>query len=333
MKAVRIHENGGPEVLRYEEVPEPEIGAGQVRVRVEAAGLNYIDVYFREGRYPSSLPFTLGLEGAGTIEAVGDGVRDLTVGDRVAWAGVLGSCAELCAVPAERAVPVPSGVDTSAAAAAMLQGMTAHYLACSTWPLRKGETCLVHAAAGGVGLLLCQVATMQGARVIGTCSTGAKAELARKAGADEVILYTKEDFAEAVKRLTGGAGVEVVYDSVGRTTFEKSLDCLKPRGMLVLYGQSSGPVESLDPQILNWKGSLFLTRPSLAHYTASREELRERAGAILGWMREGRLDVRIDREIPLEQAADAHRALEGRETTGKVLLLPATQTVHRTVRG
>lgn len=333
MKAIRIHENGGPEVLRYEDAPEPRAGAGQVLVRVEAAGLNYIDVYFREGRYPSGLPLTLGLEGAGTVEDVGSDVAGLSVGDRVAWAGVPGSYAELCTVPAERAVPVPGEVDTSAAAAAMLQGMTAHYLASSTWPLRKGETCLVHAAAGGVGLLLCQVAAMHGARVIATCSTREKAELARKAGADEVLLYTTEDFAEGVKRLTGGTGVEVVYDSVGRTTFEKSLDCLKPRGLLALYGQSSGPVESFDPQILNWKGSLFLTRPSLAHYTTSREELLERSGDVLRWMAEGKLDVRIDREIPLERAADAHRALEGRETSGKVLLVPRAKTVHRTVRG
>lgn len=322
MKAVRVHAPGGPEVLRYEDVPEPTPRAGEALVRVEAAGVNYIDVYYRTGLYKAELPFTLGLEAGGVVTAVGPGVTEVRVGDRVAYTGVPGAYAEYAVVPAARLVVLPEGVTTRQGAAAMLQGMTAHYLACTTYPLKPGDVCLVHAAAGGVGLLLCQIAKMRGARVIGTVSTEAKAALAREAGADDVILYTEQDFETEVKRLTGGAGVHVVYDSVGRTTWEKSLNCLRPRGMMVLYGQSSGPVGSLDPQILNQKGSLFLTRPSLFHYVATREELLQRAGEVLGWIRDGKLRLRMEFQFPLKDAAEAHRALEGRRTTGKILLLP-----------
>jgi NADPH2:quinone reductase len=322
MKAVRVHAPGGPEVLRYEDVPEPTPKAGEALVKVEAAGVNYIDVYYRAGLYKAELPFTLGLEAGGVVTAVGPGVSEVRVGDRVAYTGVPGAYAEYAAVPAARLVVLPEGVTTRQGAAAMLQGMTAHYLACTTYPLKPGDVCLVHAAAGGVGLLLCQMAKMRGARVIGTVSTQAKAALAREAGADDVILYTEQDFEAEVKRLTGGAGVHVVYDSVGRTTWEKSLNCLRPRGMMVLYGQSSGPVGPMDPQILNQKGSLFLTRPSLFHYVATREELLQRAGEVLNWIRDGKLRLRMEFQFPLKEAAEAHRALEGRRTTGKILLLP-----------
>jgi NADPH2:quinone reductase len=291
-------------------------------VKIEAAGVNFIDVYQRTGLYKLSLPATLGQEGAGVVSAVGEGVTAVRVGERVAYTGILGAYAEYAVVPAERLVAVPEGVSTRQAAAAMLQGMTAHYLATSTWALGAGHTCLVHAAAGGVGLLLCQIAKMRGARVIGTTSTEEKAALAREAGADEVILYTRQDFEEETKRLTGFRGVHVIYDSVGKTTFLKGLNCLVPRGMMVLFGQSSGPVDPIDPQILSQRGSLFLTRPTLAHYVLTRPDLLARAGEVLGWIRAGRLKLRIDREYPLAQAADAHRALEGRETKGKVLLIP-----------
>jgi NADPH:quinone reductase len=321
MKAIRVHQNGGPEVLRYEEIADPTPGPGEAVVRVEAAGVNFIDVYHRTGLYKIAPPFTLGQEGAGTVERVGEGVAELAPGDRVAWTGVLGSYAEKVLAPAAKLVRLPEGVTARQGAAAMLQGMTAHYLACSTYPLKVGDTCLVHAAAGGVGLLLCQIGKLRGARVLGT-SSAEKAELARAAGADEVILYTEKDFADEVKRLTGGKGVQVIYDGVGRTTFEKGLNCLALRGMMVLFGQSSGPVPPIDPGILNTKGSLFLTRPSLFHYIARREELAERAGDILGWIRDGKLKLRTEFEFPLEQAAEAQRALEGRKTTGKVLLLP-----------
>lgn len=323
MKAIRVHDLGGPEVLRYEEVPVPAPGPGQALVRVEAAGLNFIDVYERTGLYPVELPRTLGVEAAGVVTAVGPEVTGLAPGDRVAYTGVAGADAEYAAVPAERLVPLPAGVSTRQAAAVILQGMTAHYLASSTYALRAGDTCLVHAAAGGLGLLLCQIAKRRGARVIGTVSTEAKAALARAAGADEIILYTEQDFELEVKRLTGGAGLQVVYDSVGKTTFLKGLNCLVRRGMMVLCGQSSGPVEPIDPQLLNRKGSLFLTRPSLFHYMASREELLARAREVLTWVVDGTLTVRIDREYPLAEAAAAHRALEARHTTGKVLLIPA----------
>ncbi len=322
MKAVRIHKPGGPEALTYEDVPEPTPKAGEAVVKVEAAGVNYIDIYQRSGQYKLELPITLGLEAGGTVTAVGPGVTEVKVGDKVAYTGVPGAYAQYAAVPAQRLVVLPQGVSTRQGAAAMLQGMTAHYLGCSTHPLKSGDTALVHAAAGGVGLLLCQIARMRGARVVGTVSTDEKAKLAREAGADQVILYTKQDFEVEVKRITGGKGLQVVYDSVGKTTFDKGFNCLAPRGMMVLYGQSSGPIGAFDLQILNQKGSLFLTRPSLGHYTATREELLQRAGEVLGWIRDGKLRLRTEFEFPLKDAAEAHRALEGRKTTGKVLLIP-----------
>ncbi len=323
MKAIRVHQLGGPEVLKLEEIPDPQPGPGEAVVRVEAAGVNFIDVYHRTGLYKvASLPFTLGQEGAGTVESVGAGVAEVAAGDRVAWTIVQGAYAEKALVPVAKLVPLPKGVSARQGAAAMLQGMTAHYLACSTYPLKAGDTCLVHAAAGGVGLLLCQIARLRGARVLGTTSSEEKAALAREAGADEVILYTEKDFAVEVKRLTGGKGVEVIYDSVGKTTFEKGLDCLVPRGMMVTFGQSSGKIPPFDPAILNVKGSLFLTRPSLGHYIATREELLARAGDVLGWIRDGKLQLRTEHDFPLADAADAQRALEGRKTTGKVLLIP-----------
>jgi NADPH2:quinone reductase len=322
MKAVRIHTPGGPEVMRYEDAPEPTPKAGEAVVKVEAAGLNYIDVYFRSGQYKAELPLTIGMEAGGTIRAVGSGVTDVKVGDKVAYTGVPGAYAEYAVVPAARLVALPAGITPKQGAAAMLQGMTAHYLACSTYPLKSGDSCLVHAAAGGVGLLLCQIAKMRGARVIGTVSTEAKAKLAREAGAADVILYTQQDFEAEVKRLTDGKGVDVVYDSVGKTTFDKGFSCLRPRGLMALYGQSSGPVGPFDLQVLNAKGSLFVTRPSLNHHVATREELVQRAGEVLGWIRDGKLTLRTELQFPLKDAAEAHRALEGRQTTGKVLLIP-----------
>ena len=322
MKAIRMHATGGTEVLRVEDVPVPAPGAGQVVIRVEAAGVNFADVYQRKGLYPAPLPFTLGREAAGVVERVAEGVTTCRVGDRVASENVAGGYAEYAVAAADRVVPIPDGVSSKVAAAVILQGITAHYLAISTYPLRSGDTCLIHAAAGGVGLLLCQIARRLGARVIGTVSTEEKARLAREAGAHEVILYNDEDFQEATKRITGGAGVQVVYDSVGRTTFLKGLDCLVPRGMMVLYGQSSGPVAPLDPQLLNQKGSLFLTRPTIAHYLRTRAELLSRSDDLFGWIADGSLSVRIGRELPLDRAAEAHAELEGRRTTGKVLLIP-----------
>jgi NADPH2:quinone reductase len=293
-----------------------------VLVAIEAVGVNFIEVYQRTGLYPVALPATPGSEAAGTVVAVGPGATEFRAGDRVAWQGGSGAYAERAAVPLDRLVRLPDGISTKQGAAAMLQGMTAHYLACSTFPLKPGDTCLVHAAAGGVGLLLCQVAKRRGARVIGTVSTPEKAALARAAGAGEVILYVEQDFETEVKRLTGGGGVQVVYDSVGRTTFERSLRCLAPRGTMVLYGQSSGPVGAFDPQVLNQRGSIFLTRPVLGHYTATRAELLARANEVLGWVRDGTLQLRIEREFPLSQASEAHRQLQGRATTGKLLLIP-----------
>jgi len=322
MRAVRLHEPGGAEAMRYETVPIPRPGEGQALVRVGAAGVNFIDVYKRTGLYKIPLPATLGEEGAGTVEAVGDGVSEVRVGDRVAWAGSMGSYAEYAAIPAAKLVPLPPDVDAARGAAIMLQGITAHYLATSTYPLREGDRCLVHAAAGGVGLLLVQIAKRRGAYVIGTAGSDEKAALARRAGADEVIVYTRQDFVEETRRITGGQGVQVVYDSVGKTTFLPGLDLLVTRGMMVLFGQSSGPVDPLDPQLLNQKGGLFLTRPSLWHYTATRDELLWRAGELLEWAAKGELEVRVGAEYPLAEAAEAHRALEGRRTTGKVLLLP-----------
>lgn len=322
MKAVRVHSFGGPEVLSYEEVPLPEPGPGEARVKVEAAGVNFIDIYHRTGQYRGQLPLTLGMEAAGVVDAIGAGVTEVQPGDRVAYAMQQGSYAEYAIVPAWKLVPVPDAIDLRSAAAVMLQGMTAHYLTHSTYPLQPGDTVLVHAAAGGVGLLLVQLAKRRGARVIGTVSTEEKARLAREMGADEVILYTQADFETEVRRLTDGRGVDVVYDSVGRATFDKSLNCLRPRGYLVLYGQSSGAVPPFDPQVLNAKGSLFLTRPSLGHYAATREELLERANELFQWMIAGELTVRIDQTYPLAEATAAHQYMEGRQTKGKVLLIP-----------
>jgi NADPH:quinone reductase len=322
MKVIRIHEYGGPEVMGLEELPTPGPGPGQILVRVAAAGVNYIDTYQRSGQYKVSLPYAMGLEGAGEVEQIGAGVSGWEAGQRVAWTNVPASYATHALVPADKAVPVPPGLDPRLAAAVMLQGMTAHYLAHTTWPLKPGDTCLVHAGAGGVGLLLTQMAKRAGARVLTTVSTEEKARLSREAGADEVILYTREDFGEAVRRLTGGQGVQVVYDSVGRDTFDKGLGCLVPRGLMVLYGQSSGAVAPFDPQVLSARGSLFLTRPTLGHYTLTREELLKRAGECFARMASGALKVRIGAEFALAEAARAHEELQGRRTTGKVLLIP-----------
>jgi len=324
MQAVRVHQFGGPETLVYEEVPAPEAGPGQAVVRIEAAGLNFIDVYHRTGFYklPTPPPFILGQEAAGTVTATGEGVSEVAAGDRVAYAGMQGAYAEQAAVPAARLVKLPAGVSARQGAAIMLQGMTAHYLATSTWPLRPGDVCLVHAAAGGVGQLLCQIAKLRGARVLATVSTDEKAELARKSGADEVFRYTRQDFEAEVKRATGGRGVQVVYDGVGRSTFDKSLACLAPRGLMALFGQSSGAVPPIDPGRLATAGSLYLTRPTMGHYVATREELTARAADLFGWLAQGSLEVRIGAEIPLRNAAEAHRSLEARQTTGKALLIP-----------
>jgi NADPH2:quinone reductase len=322
MKAIRVNAPGGPEVLHYEDVADPTPKAGEATVKVDAAGLNYIDVYQRSGQYKLNLPLTLGLEAGGTVTAVGPNVTEVRVGDKVAYTGVAGAYAQYAAVPAARLVTLPAGLSTRQGAAAMLQGLTAHYLACSTYPLKSGDTCLVHAAAGGVGLLLCQIAKMRGARVIGTVSTEEKSKLARDAGASDVILYTKQDFEAEVKRLTDGKGLQVVYDSVGQTTFDKGFNCLAPRGMMALYGQSSGPIGPFDLGVLNAKGSLFVTRPSLNHHIITRAELLERSNELLGWIRDGKLKLRTEFEFPLKDAAEAHRALEGRKTTGMVLLIP-----------
>ena len=322
MKAIRVHDHGGPDVLRLDTVADPVPGPGEALVRLESIGVNFIDVYFRKGMYPTAVPFTPGSEGAGVVVAIGDAVTDVAVGDRVASQNFTGAYAELALARADRLVPLPDGLSARDGAAAMLQGMTAHYLAASTHTLQAGDCCLVHAAAGGVGLLLCQIARRHGAFVIGTVSTDEKAALARDAGANETILYTRQDFVAEVRRITGGVGVQVVYDSVGATTFLKGLDCLAPRGMMALFGQSSGAVDPIDPQLLNRKGSLYLTRPTLANYVATTAELRWRAGEVLGWIRDGSLRLRIDREVPIERAADAHRALEARQTMGKVLLRP-----------
>jgi NADPH2:quinone reductase len=322
VKVIRVHRHGGPDVLQLEEAEVPGPGPGQALLRVEAVGVNFVEIYQRTGLYKVPLPFTAGAEAAGIVEAVGPGVTTVRAGDRVATLNALGAYAERALVQAERLVPIPAGVTTRQAAAVLLQGVTAQYLTTSTFPLARGQTCLVHAAAGGVGLLLCQMARRIGARVIATVSTEEKAALARAAGAEEVILYTQADFEVEVKRLTDRSGVQVAYDSVGRTTFAKSLNCLAPRGMMVLFGQSSGPVEPFELQTLAQKGSLFLTRPTIHHYTASRAELVERAGQVLGWVASGALAVRIAHEFPLAQAGEAQAALEGRHTTGKVLLLP-----------
>lgn len=306
--------------MQVVDLPTPEPGAGHALVKLAASGVNFIDVYFRIGLYKTDLPVTLGSEGAGTVERVGDGVTDVGPGDRVAYAMARGSYAEYAVVPAAQLVKIPAHLDFVTAAAAMLQGMTAHYLTHSTYPLKEGSSCLVHAAAGGVGGLIVQMAKMRGARAFGTVSTEEKAAIAREHGVDEAILYTQQDFEAEVKRLTDGKGVDVVYDSVGKTTFEKSLNSLRPRGLLALFGQSSGPVPPFDPSILNAKGSLYLTRPSLAHYVANRSELLWRAGNVLEWIDSGKLKLRVDRTYPLADAPQAHRDLEGRKTAGKLVL-------------
>lgn len=322
MKAVRVHRYGAHEALQLDNIPLPEPGPGEARVKLAAAGVNFIDVYHRIGLYKLDTPFTLGTEGAGVVDAVGDGVDEIKPGHRVAFAMHQGTYAEYAVVPAHKLVPVPEAVDLATAAAVMLQGLTAHYLTHSTFPLEPGHDVLIHAAAGGTGLLLVQLAKQRGARVIGTVSTAEKAQRARNAGADEIIRYTEQDFVTETRRLTDGQGVHVVYDSVGQATFNGSLDCLRPRGYMVLFGQSSGPVPPLDPQVLNRKGSLFLTRPSLAHYTQDRDELLGRARDVFGAIEDGNLKARIDRTLPLSEAAEAHRALESRQTSGKVLLIP-----------
>jgi NADPH2:quinone reductase len=322
VRAIRVHRYGGPEVLEYEEVPVPDPGPGEALVHIAASGVNFIDVYHRQGRYPTPLPFTPGTEAAGVVEKVGPDVREVAAGARVAYAMQLGSYARYAVVPERLLVTVPPGVDDRSAAAAMLQGMTAHYLTRSTYPIRSGDTVLVHAAAGGMGLLLCQLAKRAGARVIGTVSTEEKAALARGAGADETILYSRADFEAETRRLTNGRGVDVVYDGVGRTTFEKSLGSLRTRGTMVLYGAASGPVPPVDLQILNAKGSLYVTRPTLGHYTADRAELISRAGDVLRWVADGELRLTIGGTYPLADAARAHHDLEGRASVGKLLLLP-----------
>jgi len=322
MRAIQIHETGGPEVLHLVDLPIPAPGPGQVLMRVEATGVNFIETYFRSGVYKSSLPLIPGSEAAGTVEELGPGVKGFSAGDAVVSISVLGSYAEYALVPAAQLIKVPSKLAPEQAAAAMLQGMTAHYLCTSTFSLKKGDTALVHAGAGGVGRLLIQMATHIGARVLATVSTAAKAELAREAGASEVILYTEQDFEEETRRLTNNKGVDVVYDSVGKTTFDQSLKCVRPRGMVVLFGGSSGPVPPFDLMQLSSRGSLFVTRPTLWHYVATRAELEQRAGDVLGWVAKGRLKLRMEHLYPLAEAAQAHADLEGRRTTGKILLEP-----------
>jgi NADPH2:quinone reductase len=321
MKAVIVQETGGPEKMQYTDVPDPMPPAGQAVIKIEATGVNFIDVYFRTGLYKSDKPVLLGMEAAGIVQSVGAEVTEVAPGDRVAYAMARGSYAEYAAVPASQLVKVPEGMDLKVAAASMLQGMTAHYLTHSTFGLKTDHTALVHAAAGGTGLLVVQIAKLLGARVYGTVSTEQKAQAAKEAGCDESIIYTQQDFEAEVKRLAPG-GVDVVYDSVGATTFLKSLNCLRPRGMMVAFGQSSGAVQPVDPLVLSQRGSLFLTRPTLANYTSTRDELQWRAGDILGWIATGKVKVRIDRTYPLSEAAHAHRDLEGRKTSGKILLIP-----------
>ena len=321
MKAIQVSQTGGPEVLTLVDVPVPTIKSNEALVELKASGVNFIDVYFREGRYPSPLPFINGQEGAGVVKEVGAEVTDLKPGDRVAYTSSLGSYAEFAAVPAARLVKIPDSLGFEDAAAAMLQGMTAHYLLHSSYKLQSGETALIHAAAGGVGLLLVQLAKKIGARVTATAGTEEKAQLAREAGADDCILYTQADFEAETKRLTDGKGVHVVYDGVGKDTFDKDLEVLRPRGYLVLFGGSSGAVPPFDLIKLSQKGSLFITRPTLAHYTATRDELEWRAGDILGWIARGELKLRIHKSYPLAEAEQAHRDLEGRKTTGKLLLV------------
>ncbi|HEV7704996.1 MAG TPA: quinone oxidoreductase [Gemmatimonadaceae bacterium] len=320
MRAIQIKRYGGPEVLEYGELPDPAPAAGEALVRVRVAGVNFTDVYQRAGTYPGPLPFIPGVEGVGIVEKLGSGVTEVKVGDRVGWVMIKGGYAELVALPAKRLVPIPASVDDRTAAAILLQGMTAHFLSTDCYRVQKGEWILIHAAAGGVGLLLTQLAHRIGARIIGTTSTEEKAALAREAGADEIVLYTKDDFQEAARRITGGEGVSVVYDSVGKTTFLKSLDSLRPRGYMVLFGGSSGPAPTIDPMILNPKGSLFLTRPTLGNYVSSRDELMRRASDIFEWVSKGELTVRAEHDYPLAEAAQAQADMEARKTTGKILL-------------
>jgi NADPH2:quinone reductase len=322
MKAIQIREIGGPEVLELVELPIPAPGPGQVLIRVEAIGVNFIEIYFRKGQYKATLPLVPGSEAAGTVEELGPGVNRFKAGDAVASVGVLGSYAEYALVPAAQLVKVPNGISPEHAAAALLQGMTAHYLAYATYPLKAGDTALIHAGAGGVGLLLTQMAARIGARVITTVSSADKADLSREAGASDVILYTDQDFVSEVKRLTNGKGVDVVYDSVGKTTFDGSLNCLHPRGLLALFGGSSGAVPPFDLIQLSAKGSLFVTRPSLWHYVATREELECRANAVLGWVADGSLTLRKEHLYALDEAGQAHSDMENRKTTGKILLEP-----------
>jgi NADPH2:quinone reductase len=322
MKAIQVSQVGGPEVLKLVDVPVPDPKPNEALVQIEAAGVNFIDVYFREGRYPAPLPFINGQEGAGLVVAVGPDVKTLRLGDRVAYTGSLGSYAEYAAVPAERLIKIPDELDFNQAAAAMLQGMTAHYLSHSTYPIKNGDTVLIHAAAGGVGLLLVQMAKHLGARVIGTAGSPAKAQLARDAGADEVIVYAEQDFETETQRLTEGKGVRVVYDGVGKDTFAKDLNVLSPRSYLVLFGGASGAVPPFDLLELTKHGSLFVTRPSLQHYVATREELEQRANDVLQMIVRGDLKLRIHKIYPLEDVRQAHYDLEGRKTTGKLLLIP-----------
>jgi NADPH2:quinone reductase len=322
MKAIQVKQVGGPEALEVVELPLPQPKANEAVVKLSASGVNFIDVYFREGRYKAPLPFVPGQEGAGTVTEVGAEVKSVKTGDRVAWCGLLGTYAEYAAVAAERLVAIPQGVSDQEAAAAMLQGMTAHYLAYDTYPLKKGETALIHAAAGGVGLLLVQMAHHIGARVIATVSTEEKARLAREAGADDVILYSQTDFEVETKKLMNGKGVDVVYDSVGKTTFEKGLNLLRPRGLMALFGGSSGAVPPFDLVALSQKGSLYVTRPTLMNYISTREELAARSSAVFGMMASGKLKLRIEHKYPLADAQRAHEDLEGRKTTGKLLLIP-----------
>jgi NADPH2:quinone reductase len=322
MKAIQVKRTGGAEVMEYVDLPVPTPKANEAVIEIKAAGVNFVDVYYREGRYPAQLPLILGQEGAGVVSAVGAEVKNVKVGDRVVSAGIQGSYAEFASAPADKLGRIPDKLGFEEAAAAMLQGMTAHYLLHSTYPLKRGETALIHAAAGGTGLLLVQIAHQIGARVIGTVSTEEKAKLAREAGADHVILYTQSDFEVETKKITKNEGVHVVYDSVGKTTFEKSLNVLRPRGYMVLFGGSSGAVPPFDPLLLTQKGSLFLTRPSLGHYTATREEIEARANYVLEAITAGKLKLRIEHRYPVSQAQQAHRDLEGRKTTGKLVLLP-----------
>jgi NADPH2:quinone reductase len=322
MKQIQITQCGGPEVMKLADAPKPSPAAGQALVKIAAAGVNFIDVYFRSGLYKADLPFTPGSEASGTVEAVAPGVTVVKPGDRVAYAMARGAYSEYALVPADQLVPLPDGVDMQTAGAALLQGMTAHYLTHSTWPVKPGDRVLVHAAAGGAGRLIAQMAKMLGAVVYGTVGTDTKAAIARESGVDETIVYTREDFVAEIKRLTAGKGVDVIYDSVGATTFLKGLDIIRPRGMMALFGQSSGVVSPLDPNILNPKGSLFLTRPSLAHHVLTREELLWRAGDVLSRIGSGKLKLMVDKTYALGDAADAHRDLEGRKTVGKLLLIP-----------